>query len=1150
MILKNKGNELHNFGIYTFCWKKEYLRDQSKYQKQYMIGEVNLDAEKYKNKDIIPAAKMRIAEELKPKNGVYEILSDSIPPIEKIEDLQVFSVKSPLTKDVDKRFHKFLRDYGYKMFSGIDGSSTEIYNITREELDQAEYAWENNDPDAMRGDSYCKIPRKYQRLIQEEALLKFSKTNKILLYVATRAGKSFISLQLALKLKAKRILIVTPFPTAETSFKEEVQRSSDYKNYKYIKLNASTDFSSLDMNKNYVFFASWQYLNPDKENCKIFQKLFDIDFLIIDEIHNSSDTNRSSDLIDFIPTTKNCKQLWMSGTPFEDILSGRFNKKNTVMFSLFTFIKYSREEEKSEHPEIFLPHITIRNFNNLDLIYDELEKINPTLFSKENNTSAIEAFHTHGKFDVFNTLEKAEAYLRYLLGTPASNSLVRKPNEDINRFFTGRNSIQNVILVYLSSNKEVEIFTQALINLKNDVTFRSPLHEYAIKKVSGESNVDQLKSDEDSVNTFIESSNRKVIIVSCDKLTTGVTLPALDTIWLFKNVSSMEKFQQIIARPLSEYTYPDGSIKKDVTVYAFDSDSTLSSLAKLINFEHKICGTKKSYKEEVEDTLDFLNFEMVNDDLSFSKVPAEDFLADLKAIEERDFNNIKTVSCFRNLSFLESNFSLGYSRNELIKNTSTSLEIDTDTGNRELITPKDNQKATSKKKKHNNAELQLLTALSNLDRTIIEKNIKTINQLKEIGCPDILLDQKDIYIKAINTNAEKVRELIDSLNTLKNFGDIFKLAQALYSKTASDAATPKVLLDQMFSKVKVTDHTIICDPCMGSGAILAYAYQYLHCPKDNLYGFDIVPENVSVMKSLGFNHVYLLKNGAQFEDDWNDILKLIEKEVNIKDMKFDYIIMNPPYNGKTNIELKILDKVRSHANKIVSLQPAVWMKKNMINKQKSSWKKVFQGSIESIDIIDHRKSNDLFGLGNKIEELGIFYLTEDGHLDLEHFDFDSETEYNLYKKVNVTKKALTFGSCAGNKYGQCGYKLKDMSNYRHPHDLGVWGWHGGKTCQEAVVDTTSEVPSQVLYFNSDEERDNFIKSLDTTFIEWYYHTFIIPGDYKIFAYMWRVRPDSEIYTHPGKKGYEEAWTNEDYYHLFNLNEDEIKLLEDTVKEYK
>ena len=36
----------------------------------------------------------------------------------------------------------------------------------------------------------------------------------------------------------------------------------------------------------------------------------------------------------------------------------------------------------------------------------------------------------------------------------------------------------------------------------------------------------------------------------------------------------------------------------------------------------------------------------------------------------------------------------------------------------------------------------------------------------------------------------------------------------------------------------------------------------------------------------------------------------------------------------------------------------------------------------------------------------------------------------------------------------------------------------------------------------------------------------------------------------GKKGYESEWTDDDLYKLFNLTQDEIKIIEDTMKKYK
>ena len=70
------------------------------------------------------------------------------------------------------------------------------------------------------------------------------------------------------------------------------------------------------------------------------------------------------------------------------------------------------------------------------------------------------------------------------------------------------------------------------------------------------------------------------------------------------------------------------------------------------------------------------------------------------------------------------------------------------------------------------------------------------------------------------------------------------------------------------------------------------------------------------------------------------------------------------------------------------------------------------------------------------------------------------------------------------------------------------------------------------------ERQNFLNSLDTKFMNWYYMNFIVPGDCKIVAYMFRMAD------------YSQPWTDERFYKFFNITPDEQKIIEETTAKYK
>ena len=261
------------------------------------------------------------------------------------------------------------------------------------------------------------------------------------------------------------------------------------------------------------------------------------------------------------------------------------------------------------------------------------------------------------------------------------------------------------------------------------------------------------------------------------------------------------------------------------------------------------------------------------------------------------------------------------------------------------------------------------------------------------------------------------------------------------------------------------------------------------------------------------------------------------------DMKFDCIIINPPYDGQ--LHLKIFEEAIGNLalnGTCINLSPTPWLAKSNINRPMAKYRKTFNGKIKNIEVIDHATANSMFGTGNAIEELGIYVVKNDDSapIDLMKYGFNNDAEKSLYNKINMMNPkagVITYNKCKYNdKYGMV--SSKNAKAVRKPFDVPIYTWHGGKTCKEAVLmlDSNKKV-SMVLYFNSQVEHDNFINSLDTTFMNWYYQMFVVPGDCKIINYMFRM------------VDYSQPWTDERFYKFFNITPEEQKVIEETIAKY-
>lgn len=272
-----------------------------------------------------------------------------------------------------------------------------------------------------------------------------------------------------------------------------------------------------------------------------------------------------------------------------------------------------------------------------------------------------------------------------------------------------------------------------------------------------------------------------------------------------------------------------------------------------------------------------------------------------------------------------------------------------------------------------------------------------------------------------------------------------------------------------------------------------------------------------------------------------DVKYIEELDFKKTDMKFDCIIMNPPY--VRNLHLKILAEAIKHLKDdgtCVNLSPITWAGKHNICQPKGEWRKKLNGKINSLDFIEHRNANDIFGTGNAIEDLAITTYKNNGTFDIINYGFTSQLEASLFKKINIFKKDGTIFTLS-QATGKSAYGSGNGKNViRKKYDVPIYTWHGGKTCGEAVLNTkVSDVENcaATFRFNSENERINFINSLDTTFMNWYYKMFIVPGDYKLAAYMFRMAD----YTQP--------WTDERFYNFFNITPEEQKVIEETMAKY-
>ena len=934
-------------------------------------------------------------------------------------------------------------------------------------------------------------PRSYQQDIINKAQNVLSVKDRVLVNLSTRGGKSFVSLNICKniigKTKVANILILTPFPAAEGSFEEVANLHKDFKGWKYVRLSAKTKADEF-CDKN-IIFCSYQFYDEGKAICqKLIQDMF-FDVIVLDECHNTSDSERTKKLL---KTLSYGKLLYMSGTPFNDIYSGYFTKDEVVTFDFIDFIKFAKA-----HPDqIKLPNLHIKNVCNVKMLENELTAMCPDVFK---DADAFD-FPT-----VFSNDQHAEAFFTWLFRPVKSNPLI----VNTKRWFDLSN--QKRIIAFFSTTAQVDVAKKALEKL---------LPNYKVLSVSGE-DVDFNSVDEKTINKAFEE-NENTIILTCGKLTTGVTLPKLDTIWYFKNTSSAEQFVQILFRTM---TPCDG--KTDATMYCFDSEASLKVVKEyatvhLDEMSTNISkGENDTYQTVISDILSCINFTYLTGKYQWVDEDTDDYFEKLHKLPYshsvvaafQNFNSFDGVEDLGTEELKEKDLTITKAQGEATKG-----QCDRNNNLKKLFREsnrKPSDDSNEEERTSNKVVKQLLKLLLNIDKKIFVNDfVKSYKDLEKL-MPKELKDYEANYKQLLEDNKARLNQMIEDIRYKESHGKVDELLQGLSFSNSTDMKTPEALLDKMFEKLSNYNGTI-CDPCAGVGTMLMYAVEKYGFKKEDCYGIDIDEDNVKICKKLGF--VNIIQGDAQDPKTWGKL-----------NMNFDHIIMNPPYDK--NLHLKILQEAMKHSDDVVNLSPIRWLQDPLAEyKKNSDWEKFesVRKEIETLDVVPNSVACCMFGAGIAMN-LGIYHITPKG-------GWERETKWyeKIVIKYWIEKRTLIHHWTGDYKGDFTGNFVKLPLLHGHP---GQADWYEITSPDKSYCFTKPDkdnVRSPTVNFATKEEAENFWDTLQTKF-------------YKFINYKCRCTTTPPFECFPWLSDYTHPWTDEMLFEYFGLTEDEVNEIEQSIK---
>lgn len=339
--------------------------------------------------------------------------------------------------------------------------------------------------------------------------------------------------------------------------------------------------------------------------------------------------------------------------------------------------------------------------------------------------------------------------------------------------------------------------------------------------------------------------------------------------------------------------------------------------------------------------------------------------------------------------------------------------------------------------------------------------------------------------------------------------------------------------------------------------------------------FDVLDRFIQSNKNCNYFIIDQYLNGPWFKMSWSCKFigtnedESIVKALETLDMKFDKIIMNPPYSK--NLHLKVLAKAIEKLDDngtCVNLSPIRWLQDPLAKYKKNSDYKKFEDSISKhIKSLNVCESDFLTKLFQACMTFGIAIYTcnkkggfnynvyANPILDkvmkvLENMSKTPVEKYNYFKGCFVPVIMIDGGHKERGNVSSFSF-IRGGKNYGRYFVNGL-SVDLGKTLEKCKEDnrycTNGNVETwPIIKFKSEKEVANYANSTETTFFKYIYMIEMVDVNVHPEFLPWM---GDEINPRTGKKGYESEWTNEDFYKYFGITEDEQKLIEKTMENYK
>lgn len=464
-----------------------------------------------------------------------------------------------------------------------------------------------------------------------------------------RFGKTFATYQLAKKLGAKRVLVVTFKPAVEDAWQTDLESHVDFDGWQYFSRNSDTDPRQISPKKPLVYFGSFQDLlgrdlagNIKPKNEWLHKVKWDL--VVFDEYHFGAWRDTAKELfegeeeavakkeakLEYAPGLEDVNEdlgllsgkeaeflpimtkayLYLSGTPFRALATGEFIEEQIFNWT-YTDEQRAKETFATKNPGKWNPYGALPQMRLLT--YQMPDELVAVASAGEFDEFDLNEFFTAtgtGKGAQFKHKSDVQKWLDIIRGQYAPKAVESLktgarppfPYSDVRLLPYLQHSFW-----FLPNVAACHAMADLLAEKHN--TF---WHEYDVVVAAGASagiGLDALPPVRKAIGSGFET---KTITLSCGKLTTGVTVPQWSSMLMLRNLKSPETYFQAAFRVQSPWSIknPNGDDPNEEEIlkpicFVFDFAPT-RALRQLSEYGIGLSPNEPNPENAVKDLVSFL----------------------------------------------------------------------------------------------------------------------------------------------------------------------------------------------------------------------------------------------------------------------------------------------------------------------------------------------------------------------------------------------------------------------------------------------------------------------------------------------------------------------------------------------------------------